>query len=135
VAISPTTSNSQFLAPLPTTMNLDFNSTQLHMPQSLLFSDYLNENANISTRNHGEICSLAYSFRKHKEIMIVDGSIMLCSFGSLLCLYSLCKNQEIKKLWALIGQDLRVSSFVDILGWRVFGPFSAHCGRSTKKNE
>lgn len=72
------------------------------------FRDFINDNANISTKNRSELCALAYSFRKENSIILVNFGLSLLSLLLLILIYFVYKNKEFRRVFSLVELDLKI---------------------------
>lgn len=72
-----------------------------------LYGDFLNENANISTRNRTEMCDLAYSFKKQKLLIFTLFILTLLSIFNMTLLYFIFRNKEVRRIYSLTHPNLK----------------------------
>lgn len=73
-----------------------------------IYRDFLNDKANISGRNRTEVYALAYSFRSEKLIVFTNIILFFLSALTLFMLWMIYKCVEIRRIFALIGLDLKI---------------------------
>jgi hypothetical protein len=107
-------SNNQFVYFYPI---IDRNLFKLNMSNSQLvyfYRDFLNENANISIRDRNQMCGLAYSFRNEKFLIFTLFILALVSLFTLIMLYVVYKNKEVRRIFSLTHIDLK---FILVVGF------------------
>jgi hypothetical protein len=80
-----------------------------------MYTDFMKEKANLSTRNRQEMCMLAKSFRYQHSLVAIIFVQFLMSFLTLIILYRICKSPKLGRVFALVEMDLKVSF------WRLEG--------------
>lgn len=80
----------------------------MNTTKTYYYSDFLKDNANLSLKNHDEVCEVAYSFRKNNSIFGMVFLNALLSLLTLVLLYLLMRCKEMRRVWSLIDLDLKV---------------------------
>jgi hypothetical protein len=72
------------------------------------YRDFINKNADISTRNRIEMHALAYSFRQEKLIIFLNFIVSSLSALTLFMLFKIYKCAEIRRIFSIVDPGLKM---------------------------
>jgi hypothetical protein len=72
------------------------------------YRDFINENANISTRNRTEMYALAYSFRQEKLLILLNFILSLFSAITLFMLWKVYRCVEMRRIFSIVDSGLKL---------------------------
>jgi hypothetical protein len=88
------------------------------------YRDFVNENANISTRNRTEMYALAYSFRQEKLLILINFILTSLSALTLFILLKIYKCDEMRRIFSIVDPGLKIILFLGYFA-HIVGAFNS----------
>lgn len=78
---------------------------------------FYTQDMNFTFETREEMCKVAADFRSNRKFLLILSCEAVLSLTTLFLMWQIGGSREFKRIWSLIGRDLKVDDLEVILSW------------------